>query len=71
VTNFYRPIQGIIYYREAKPEPDPTPTPSAAPKDEEEPKDTKQNNTESGKKDNGPKSTSEEPDSNDGEKSEN
>ena len=35
VTNFYRPIQGIIYYREAKPEPDPTPTPSAAPKDEE------------------------------------
>lgn len=41
VTNFYRPIQGIIYYREAKPEPDPTPTPSAAPKDEEKPKDEK------------------------------
>ena len=35
VRNYYQPIQGVIYYREGKPEPTPgpTPEPTKAPKD--------------------------------------
>lgn len=39
VRNYYRPIQGITYYREGKPEPTPSPTPAptTAPKEEPSP----------------------------------
>lgn len=37
VTNYYRPIQGITYYREGEPAPTPTPSPDPEPNETSEP----------------------------------
>jgi len=43
VTNYYRPVQGIVYYRNDKPETTPAPAPSTSPNDEQTQQPTETN----------------------------